>query len=207
MSKTNCPACGSNRSDKINYANKNDCRDKTNGSLWINFETPYSPHYICMDCGQVFGGKNIYFTEKTNFIKSFKFYMGSMFGVSHYVMIDAKNMKVDYTCSQSGLIFDFSERKRRNNKKLQAHTWYKKILWTKEKWKGFLNSLEKCNIDCWARTYRNESLSDGMQWQVKIVISKNHTIESYGYNQFPPAWKKFIKVLQKYISKKIELPV
>lgn len=207
MSKKICPACGSNRSDMINYANQKDYSIKSKCNLWIDIETPYSPHYVCMDCGQVFGARNIYLTEKTDCVKSFKFYMGSVSGVSHYVMIDARNLKVDYTYTQNGLMFDFMGRKRQNGKRPHAQTWYKKSLWTKEKWECFLNSLEKCCIDCWARTYRQESLSDGMQWQVKIAIVKSNAIESYGYNQFPPAWSKFLKVLQKHISNRIELPI
>ena len=74
--------------------------------------------------------------------------------------------------------------------------------WTDKLWGAFKEELLKCNVDYWAESYSDNEIMDGTQWHVVLEYNGEKLIRQ-GSNEYPPAWKKFMRVLKKYIDASI----
>lgn len=44
---------------------------------------------------------------------------------------------------------------------------------------------------------------DGTQWELVIKLPNRYKINKSGSNDYPPYWKKLIKIMKKYINEDI----
>ena len=64
---------------------------------------------------------------------------------------------------------------------------------------SFFEELDPLNIPKWKNKYVNSSILDGYEWNLKIRFDNNQKEkETYGVNDYPKDWDKFIKIIFKY---------
>lgn len=204
MPKKKCPACGSTETVKILYGMPTyeafQASERGEIALGGCCVTENDPSRHCNNCGQDFGGRDLLeFYD----IDSFEFFVGGFFGTSHYIYINGKrkNKIIKYAEVPGGIFVDLKHPKTNPNDCLEALI--KEILLTDIQWLEFLHELKGLEISCWKDEYVINDICDGTQWSLIIKLPSGKKINKYGSNEYPPYWKKFIKVLSKYIGYKI----
>ena len=174
-----CPSCGSRNIAKIFYGypmmDRELRRKMDNDEIKLGgcIITDNSPKYFCNDC-------EIEFDTDTTLIG------GSVNKI--FFRIGYWNSPEEYTFSKDKLgniIFDdFSQS--------MSHFDKEKILWD-----IFIKEILSCHVLDWQDTYMDESIIDGIQWTLKLVLADGETIEKGGSNAYPPHFKKFKSIFEK----------
>lgn len=66
--------------------------------------------------------------------------------------------------------------------------------------KRLLQQLEKAKVLEWEEEYKDPSILDGTQWEVKIAF-EDKTIYKDGSNAYPKEWKAFCRSISKLTGK------
>ena len=80
----------------------------------------------------------------------------------------------------------------------------KENTFTKENLNEFIDKIFNENILKWKREYYNNNILDGTQWKLEIEFKALPKFESFGSNEFPSNWKKFITIINNFFPQ-IEL--
>lgn len=205
MAKRKCPACGSTDTVKLLYGMPNQeaygdekRREIVLGGCCIS---PNSPNRACKNCGQRFGGNN---SELKNMC-SFDFYVGGYFGTSYHVYIDGRREKKWLRYGQTSNGYNLLDLK--NEIPSEYYAMEDVVLTEKElsneQWYNLIDEIAACEVEYWNNNYFNSTILDGTQWHIEIGLPEGHEIYKSGSNEYPPAWKKFIEVLKKYVDERI----
>lgn len=209
MPKRKCPACGSINTVKILYGmptyeafEAQERGELVLGGCCIGMD---DPDRACKDCGQQFGGVNYYLKYEKDSIRAFDFFVGGFFGISHFVYLDGKRKKklIKYVRTPGGFPIDLKRQIPREYYEMDGVV-IKETEWTIEHWYNFIDEIASCKVNNWKDNYSNNLILDGTQWHIEIKLPHRQKIYKSGSNAYPPAWKKFIKVMQKYIDKDIK---
>ncbi|MBS4025234.1 MAG: hypothetical protein KGZ96_06110 [Clostridia bacterium] len=208
MPRRKCPACGSTSTVKIIYGlptyeafEAQERGELVLGGCCISTD---DPNRICKDCGQQFGGTNHYLKSDKDSIRAFEFFVGGYFGISHFVYIDGrrKNKLLKYLLTPGGFYIDIKKSIPPEYYKMEDVV-IKETKWSDERWYNFIDEIAACEVDCWKDQYSDNMICDGTQWSLDIKLPKRQKIHKSGSNAYPPNWKKFIKILRKYIDENI----
>ncbi len=201
MPKRKCPACGSTNTVKILFGLPScegfEAHQRGEVVLGGRCVFPNSPKRACKNCGQQFGNKN---SELRNMC-FLDFFVGGYFGTSYSVYIDIRQTKkvLKYGRTPGGMLIDL-----RNEIADEDHHKHNVVIrdidLSNEQWSGFINEIASCEVEYWKDSYLDNSICDGTQWRVEIGLPKGQKIYKSGSNAYPPAWKKFIKILRKYVD-------
>jgi len=71
---------------------------------------------------------------------------------------------------------------------------------TNEKWNEFINKIFIENILKWKKRYDNNDILDGTQWELKMEFKNLPKFESFGSNEYPSNWKKFLAIINEYFQ-------
>lgn len=205
MAKRKCPACGSTDTVKLLYGmpNQEAYEDEQRREIVLGgcCIFPNSPNRACKNCGQRFGGNN---SELKNMC-SFDFYVGGYFGTSYHVYIDGRREKKWLRYGQTSNGYNLLDLK--NEIPSEYYAMEDVVLTEKElsneQWYNLIDEIVACEVEYWNNNYFNSTILDGTQWHIEIGLPEGHKIYISGSNGYPPAWKKFIKVLKKYVDERI----
>lgn len=204
MPKKKCPACGSTETIKILYGEPTydafEASERGEIALGGCCVSDISLTRHCKACGQDFGGGDIVLLDE---MSSLEFYVGGYFCTSHYMYIDGKrkNKVIRYAKTPGGLYVDLKDPKNETN--LHPSVELKEIPLTSEEWLAFIKELTSLEVACWKDKYCDNDICDGTQWDFTITFPHGNKISKYGSNEYPPYWKKLIRVLNKYVREKI----
>ena len=175
-----CPACGSKNIAKIQYGypmmseklrrELDDGKVKLGGCIIMEG----APNYYCNDCEIEFDSDISFALEHATKV---------------YYRCGAWDSSIDYTFTPNsygfvelnGLVlpnFDFDE---------------DDILWSK-----FIMDILSCHVLDWQDDYIDSNILDGVQWVIRIHLSNNEVIEKGGSNAYPPHWKKFKSLMNRF---------
>ena len=64
-----------------------------------------------------------------------------------------------------------------------------------DQWKHILDKLyEKMYLHEWKKSYVDEQVLDGTQWELKLTLTDKRRRNYYGSNMYPPYWKELEKL-------------
>lgn len=205
MPKRKCPACGSTNTVKILYGLPSqegfDAQERHEIVLGGCCISPNSPDRACQNCGQKFGGHN---SELKNTC-SLDFYVGSYFGLSHYVYIDGTREKklIRYGQTPNGYILFELKNEAPSEYYAREDVVIAERELSNEQWHNFIDDIVSCEVEYWKDHYSNNRILDGTQWHIEIGFPEEQKIFKARSNDYPPRWKKFIKILKKYVDERI----
>jgi hypothetical protein len=202
-----CPACGSSKIVKIVYGYPShelfEASERGEVALGGCCVGHGDNTCACKNCGQTFGGGITAAGNLREAIKSFSFCIGGFDGTNHFVYIfkDGENIYMRHISSEGFLDIDINDK---IPEKYYAYEGVniKEENWPHKLWSIFKDELLKCNIDYWADSYSDNEIMDGTQWQV-VLEYKGEKLIKHGSNEYPPAWKKFMRVMKKFIDEGI----
>jgi len=204
MPKKKCPACGSTDTVTIIYGmpTHEAFEAAERGELVLGgcLVSDMNPTRHCKACGKDFGCRNMPgFYE----ITSLEFFVGGYFGTSHFVYIDGKrkNKLIRYAKTPGGMYVDLKNPKNETN--LHPEIRLKEISLSEEQWMPFVEEIASLEVECWKDKYYDNDICDGTQWELTIMFQNTNKIKKSGSNEYPPYWKKLIKILKKYIDENI----
>jgi hypothetical protein len=148
-------------------------------------------------CVVDYGGEDLL---KIDGMISFDFFVGGYSATSHYVHIDTnrKNKVIKYAKTPREVHVDLKRPMEELN--LEADLTIKEIFLTSEEWDGFIGELINLGIDSWKDHYCESDTVGGIQWRLDIEMSSGDNINKSGRNEYPPCWRNFIKVMEKYVG-------
>lgn len=199
MPKKKCPACGANDTVKILYGMPTyeafEASERGEISLGGCCISDNSPRWHCKACGQNFGGGNLFSLVD---IISFEFFIDGYFGTSHFIYIDGKrkNKLIRYAKTPGGMYADLKHPKNEIN--THPDIIVKEIHLTSEQWLAFIEELSSLEVEYWKDKYYDNEICDGTQWELTIRFPDRKKIIKKGSNEYPPYWKKFMKIMKKY---------
>lgn len=148
-----------------------------------------SPTSHCNLCKKDFGGK--YFAEPT-FVSKLYFYAGGPGSRSHWVYLNVETTgRVLKYAASSGPVIDIK------SEKADEAIEYKYIA-LDECWQQFNKDLLNCYFINWKQSYFNNDIADGIQWNLEVTFDNGKIVKRFGSNDFPPHWRKLLKLFQKY---------
>lgn len=204
MPKKKCPACGSTDTVKILYGEPTyeayEASERGELVLGGCCISNISPTRHCKECGQEFGGEDLFpFFE----IHSFEFFIGGYFGTSHFIYIDGRqeNKCIKYAKTPGGMYVDLKQANDEFNVNPDVHL--KEIPLTTNQWLEFTDEIARLEVACWKDRYSDNEICDGTQWELTIKFPHQNEIIKSGSNEYPPHWKRFIKIMKKYIDEDI----
>lgn len=145
------------------------------------------PTRKCNDCSKDFGKAPILFTPKKNLVEDYrdivtaiKFSIGGFLTGRTEVTI-RKNK--DGACVEEMHLFDSN-----------LPTEPKQI--SKAKWHNIVNKLyDEMYLHEWKKSYVDDSVLDGTQWELQIKLTNNRVRNYGGSNAYPPYYKELRKLL------------
>jgi hypothetical protein len=205
--KRKCPACGSSKVVSIVYGYTShelfEAAERGEVALGGCCIGDFDNTCSCRECGKSFGGGVTPGGNLRNDIKSFLFCIGGFNGTNHFVYVDSDgaNPYMRYVRSEGYLNIDIRDKIPEEYYALEGVD-IKEENWQDKLWNIFNEELLKCNVDYWAESYSDNEILDGTQWQV-VMEYKGEKLIRQGSNEYPPAWKKFMRVMRKYINNSI----
>jgi hypothetical protein len=204
MPKKKCPACGSMNTVPIMYGlpafDAMEAVERGELVLGGCFVTEYQPQRHCMDCKKDFEYKNFISTLPIEFLQ---FNVGGFFGKSNFVYFDSthKNKIVRFATIPGGMFIDLKHPRSKINECLNDLIKEKVI--PDLDWMNFMDEIEGLEINCWQKEYVDLGVCDGTQWNLNLKITGIRKISIYGSNEYPPHWKKLLRIINKYVGEKI----
>ncbi len=72
---------------------------------------------------------------------------------------------------------------------------------TQTEWKKILNQLFcKLYIHEWKKSYTDDRILDGEQWELSITLTKGRHRNYYGSNAYPPLWEELKKLFRPFFA-------
>ncbi len=207
MPKLKCPACGSLDTVKIVYGMPTyeafqaaERGEFVLGGCCVSEE---DPDRACKACGRKFGRDSSYLKVNKDII-SFYFFIGGYFGESHHVYIDGtmQDKLLKYARTPGGLLIDLKEPIPEGYYE-RDDFFVKEVLWSDQQWRIFIDEVGDCNVEYWNDNYNDDTALDGAPWSLEIMLPERQDIIKSGSNAYPPAWKRFLKVLRKFTEEQI----
>lgn len=201
MPKKKCPACGLTDTVKILYGLPSyevfelvERREIVLGGCCVSDNDPTRQ---CKACGQDFGVADSFSMLA---MTSFEFYVGGYFGDSHFVYINGrrKNKLIRYAKTPGGMSVDFKHPK--NEVNFHPDIYLKEIPLASEQWIAFIEEIAALEVSCWKDSYCDNNICDGTQWHLIIRSSNRRIIRKCGSNCYPPYWRRFLKIMKKYVG-------
>lgn len=136
-------------------------------------------------------------TEKP--IIFFKFFFGSFFGSSYYLLINFDVKYMQYGVSDHGGFFPLKDNSagilEPDNFTVKSTDADEELL------DGFMQSVKDCGIKSWEEAYNNPNILDGVQWNIEMQQKGSNKTTISGYNAYPPEWSRFMRAVKNMIEK------
>ena len=190
-----CPRCGSRNTATIIWdmpAITPEFKERLASKEIMFSDRKYSgisPTSHCNLCKKDFGGN--YFAEPT-YVSKLYFYAGGPGSRSHWVYLNVEtNGRVLKYAASSGPVIDIKSEK-------ADETIEYKYIALDECWLQFNKDLLNCYFINWKQSYFNNDVTDGIQWNLEVTFDNGKIVKRFGSNDFPPHWRKLLKLFQKY---------
>ena len=210
-----CIKCGSSRVAPILYgmpAFSEELEEKLNNEkLYLGgcCLTGADPKYHCFKCKKDFGTPPVLISKQgqedyRNIVTAVKFSIGGFFGGYNTVeIIPAVSEEIARLYAEKDCASIFEDLPLM----IQVYSGYEfdkpalQRAVTQDEWKKLLNQLFcRLYIHDWRRSYRNNQILDGEEWELEISFTKGRCRTISGSNAYPPYWNRLKAVFRPFFK-------
>ena len=205
-----CPYCGNTNTARIIYGLprfSDKMREKISKGKWAlggccirtvkvgKRMVRIDPKRLCNNCKKTFGSEPVFYKIKEPIdsitgeyyrdIVTFLKFSISGFGYG--------NTTVTILKTDGRALVRLDKRLRKQNGEPDCFLDTKEI--TLSEWDSIIDKLYgEMYLHEWYKSYVNDQILDGEQWNLEVTINRNHTIRYYGSNEYPAYWGELRKL-------------